>query len=77
MMENKTENPNLTTCPDCHKEVSIHAKVCPHCGREFKDEKAGNVRILVTVLGIALMVIAIILILGIPSCKSGTAFITF
>lgn len=23
----------LTTCPDCGRQVSTRAKMCPHCGR--------------------------------------------
>jgi hypothetical protein len=29
-------NPNLAPCPDCQKLISIHAPMCPHCGRPMK-----------------------------------------
>lgn len=27
---------NLIICPDCNENVSIHAEICPHCGRPIK-----------------------------------------
>ena len=27
-------NPNLFPCPDCGKEISVHAKICPQCGND-------------------------------------------
>jgi ABC-type glycerol-3-phosphate transport system permease component len=32
-----TLNPNLAPCPDCQKLISIHAPMCPHCGRPMKN----------------------------------------
>jgi hypothetical protein len=32
-------NPNLRTCADCGKEVSIHAEACPHCGAAVAKRK--------------------------------------
>lgn len=28
-------NPNLFPCPDCGKEISVHAKICPQCGNDL------------------------------------------
>lgn len=28
----------LSRCPDCGGKVSIHAPVCPHCGRPFESQ---------------------------------------
>jgi ribosomal protein L37AE/L43A len=28
----------LRTCPECHKEVSTDATVCPHCGKPLKGK---------------------------------------
>jgi len=30
----------LTTCPDCHREVSTEALACPGCGRPMKAPEA-------------------------------------
>jgi hypothetical protein len=29
---------NMTTCPDCEKDISKFAKSCPHCGRPFEAQ---------------------------------------
>ena len=31
----KAVNPNLFPCPDCGKEISVHAKICPQCGNDL------------------------------------------
>jgi TM2 domain-containing membrane protein YozV len=32
----------LTTCPDCNKQVSTEAVVCPGCGRPMKAPSSGG-----------------------------------
>lgn len=29
---------NLTSCPDCGREISKDAATCPHCGKRIKEE---------------------------------------
>lgn len=31
--KSRSASPNLTSCPDCHHCVSVHAPSCPKCGR--------------------------------------------
>lgn len=49
----------LDNCPDCGREISATAKVCPHCGgktryaRKTEDDKASSLVIgLFIVMGI-------------------------
>lgn len=32
----------LTTCPECGREVSDTAVICPHCGKTFNKQIAKN-----------------------------------
>src|SRR5436190_18171964 len=34
---------NLRRCPDCGKEVSVHAESCPHCGAPVLKQKRRGV----------------------------------
>lgn len=31
-------NPNLVSCPDCGRSVSLQAEQCPQCGRPLKPQ---------------------------------------
>ena len=32
----------MIKCKECEKEMSDHAKICPHCGYAFKNINNGN-----------------------------------
>ncbi len=34
----------LINCPECGKQISDSAKMCPHCGYELFDYKLRNVK---------------------------------
>jgi len=36
-IENQQPEIKITPCPDCQKDVSVHATACPHCGNPLKQ----------------------------------------
>ena len=63
----KSENNNLITCPDCKKEISRNAELCPHCGApniEITNTKSNNILIIGGVISVLLFIIIIILYNG-------------
>lgn len=57
----------LINCPECQKEVSEIAKMCPHCGYKMKDNKKIIAIVSVSVIVVLLIVFFIF--------KSGSASI--
>lgn len=54
----------LITCPDCKKEISRNAELCPHCGApniEITNTKSNNILIIGGVISVLLFIIIIIL----------------
>lgn len=49
----------LTACPDCQKEVSTEAFVCPHCGRP--TGRQAQVQKKIFLRGIVLWLVLIVL----------------
>ena len=43
---------NLIACKSCGKEISKEAKMCPHCGRNYKKSKIGSFIFLGVIVGI-------------------------
>lgn len=41
---------NLTTCPDCGRQVSKQAVSCPHCGRVMKAATNPAARMILLVI---------------------------
>ena len=37
IIENQQPGIKIIPCPDCQKDVSIHATACPHCGNQLKQ----------------------------------------
>jgi uncharacterized paraquat-inducible protein A len=48
---------NLTTCPDCNKEISKKAESCPHCGTILKKRQSATGIAAAIVIGIVLYLI--------------------
>ena len=44
----------LTLCPDCEKNVSRAAEVCPHCGRRLRNRQTAAGLLSAVVLGMVL-----------------------
>lgn len=61
------DGPRTTECPDCGGIVSINAKACPHCGRQFEPEKKQENPVLTAIATIFLVIgIIVLLILLFP-----------
>jgi hypothetical protein len=54
----------IKPCPDCQKDVSIHAAACPHCGSPLKQavtiEKTGKKWKLLQLCGAAACIFGVI-----------------
>jgi hypothetical protein len=51
--EKKPEQPKIINCPDCNKEMSAKAEVCPHCGapnETLPQRKSKNLYVLLGLL---------------------------
>lgn len=57
-MRDGPDEPRVTVCPDCWKQVSKVATTCPHCGRPLKREEEKKT----STLGIAAAVVIGILV---------------
>jgi DNA-directed RNA polymerase subunit RPC12/RpoP len=44
--KNGGTNMELINCPECNKQISGDAEVCPHCGHKFIEEIPKKARIL-------------------------------
>lgn len=42
MVQQKQQDMALTTCPECGRQVSDTAVMCPHCGKTFNKQIAKN-----------------------------------
>lgn len=58
----------LTTCPECGREVSDTAVMCPHCGKTFNKQIAQN--------SAAVRKIMFSLLIGFVLCTSSLSFFT-
>lgn len=53
---------NLTTCPDCGREVSTRASACPHCGAPLAAGPTGTGG--TKALGFALILVGMAMLAG-------------
>ena len=59
-----SQNPNLFSCPDCGKTVSVHAETCPSCGRRFKHVQTPGGMLAAVVLGLLICGIIFVMMMG-------------
>ena len=50
---------SLINCPECRKEISSKAEVCPNCGYNFKNKRKKNYFI---ICGIIIFVVALLIV---------------
>ncbi len=54
----------LINCPECSKEISDEAKVCPNCGKPLKPLKKKRNKIIVNKTIVVVLSIIVVLIIG-------------
>lgn len=63
------KNPNLRRCPDCGNLISKSAKSCPNCGFSGYRETDGYGKTALVILGVILLIIGLVLLIGLPTCR--------
>jgi|WetSurMetagenome_2_1015567.scaffolds.fasta_scaffold03977_10 predicted Zn finger-like uncharacterized protein len=58
------KNKNITTCPECKKEVSKKAKQCPHCGFGIQKPKRGFLGAIILLLFIIVTFMLVVVVTG-------------
>lgn len=68
MVQQNKNTMALTTCPECGREVSDTAVMCPHCGKTFNKQIAKN--------SASVRKVMFCLLIGFVLCVSSLPFFT-